>query len=217
MNDFSDRVMYEQAGASHVVRVTIPGPITRRIALLGAAIFLIGLFPSAASAELRWRGRTFDARELPTIPGCPATSPCYGFDIRTVTVKIRDADNGRAYLTITLRSFTPHGGFASGVALDTRHGPRADFRAYLDQARLAEQTLRGPGPARCGVRGAHPDSHIRLGVFRKPKQGSVATCRLPLRWVRPTHSIRWRVWTEDLFPQPYSTHDVSPDRSLWSG
>ena len=190
----------------------------RRLATIGVALVILGLSPSTASAELRWLGREIDARELPIIPGCPDTAPCYGFDIRTVTLKIRDADNGRAYLVITLRSFTPHGGgFASGVALDTRGGPRADFRGYLDQARRAEDTPAGPGRSRCGVRAAHPDSNIRLGAFKRLKQGSVATCRLPLGWVRPTRSIRWHVWTDDLFPQPYRTLDVSPDRGWWSG
>jgi len=190
--------------------------VLRRFGAIGSMVAILGLLPTTASAELRWVGREVDARDLTIIPGCPATSPCYGWDIRSVTLKIRDARNGRRYLTITLRSFTPQGGFASGVALDTRGGPRADYRAYLDQARTAEETAGGPGPARCGVRAARPDSNIRHGSFGRFRKGSVATCRLPLRWVTPTHSIRWHVWTEDLFPQPFPTLDRSPE-SGWSG
>jgi hypothetical protein len=187
----------------------------RRFATFGVAIVILGLFPSTASAELRWRVREYDSIDEPHCD--PDLAPCLGWDIRTVTVKIRDADNGRAYLVITLRSYTAQGGFASGVALDTKGSPRADYRAYLDQARLAEQTRGGPGRARCGVRLARPDSHIRLGAFRRFNEGSVATCRVPLGWVKPTRSIRWHVWTEDLFPQPYKTLDVSPDHGWWSG
>lgn len=183
------------------------------VVAVGSFTVVLGLSPSAASAELRWLGRETDAVDEPNCD--PSSAPCLGWDIRTVTVKIRDADNGRAYLTITLRSYTAQGGFASGVALDTRGGPRADYRGYLDQARLAEETIGGPGRARCGFRAARPDSHIRLGAFRHFNEGSVATCRVPLRWVRPTRSIRWRVWTEDLFPQPAPTLDRSPD-SGWS-
>jgi hypothetical protein len=186
----------------------------RGVAAIGIAIVTLGLFPSTASAQPRWLARTFDTVDEPNCD--PSVAPCLGWDIRTVTVKIRDADNGRAYLTLTLRSYTAQGGFASGIALDTRGGPRADYREYLDQARLAEETIGGPGRARCGVRPARPDSHIWLGAFRRFNDGSVATCRVPLRWVKPTRSIRWHVWTEDLFPQPYKTLDVSPDRGWWS-
>lgn len=149
------------------------------VVAVGSFTVVLGLSPSAASAELRWLGRETDTVDEPNCD--PSSAPCLGWDIRTVTVKIRDADNGRAYLTITLRSYTAQGGFASGVALDTRGGPRADYRGYLDQARLAEETIGGPGRARCGFRAARPDSHIRLGAFRHFNEGSVATCRVPLQ------------------------------------
>src|SRR3954468_2607269 len=90
----------------------------RRLTTIGVAIVILGLFPSTASAEPRWLGRAADPHDVPNDPNCGGSfGPCYGFDVRTVTLKIREADNGRAYLVITLRSFTPHGGFASGVAL----------------------------------------------------------------------------------------------------
>jgi hypothetical protein len=90
--------------------------------MFGVAIVILGLFPSTASAELRWRVREYDSIDEPHCD--PDLAPCLGWDIRTVTVKIRDADNGRAYLVITLRSYTAQGGFASGVALDTKGSPR---------------------------------------------------------------------------------------------
>lgn len=185
-----------------------------RGAIVAAAIIVLGLLPSTASAEVRWLRREFDPRDLPSCgPDC---LPVPGWDVRSVTLRIRLADNGRRYLTITLRSYDPQGGFASGIALDTKGGPRADFRAYLDQARTADELPAGPGRARCGVRPARPESDIRRGAFRHFNDGSVATCRLPLRWVEPTRSIRWHVWTRDLFPQPWPTLDRAPDRG-WSG
>jgi hypothetical protein len=53
-------------------------------------------------------------------------------------------------------------------------------------------------------------------VYRHYNHGSVATCRLPLRWVGPTRHVRWHIWTDDLFPQPYRTRDVAPDGRWWS-
>jgi hypothetical protein len=188
----------------------------RRLGAICFAFVILAVFSSAASAEPRWVAREVDARDITRTPGCPDASPCYGWDIRTVTLKIWVAHDGRSYLTITLRSFSPQGGFASGVALDSRGGPRADYRAYLNQPRRAEEMPMGPGHSRCGVRVARPESTIRHGSFRRLHDGSVATCRLPLRWVKPTRSIRWRVWTDDLFPQPFPTLDRSPD-SGWSG
>lgn len=182
----------------------------RRRTIVAASIIVFGLVPSAASADVRWLSRETDPRELPG-----GFLPVPGWDIRSVTLRIRVADDGRRYLTISLRSYDPQGGFVSGFALDTRGDAKADYRGYLDQARPADQTPGGPGPPRCGVRVARPDSHIQLGSYRTLKRGSVATCRLLLRWVETTKLIRWRVWTDDLFPQPYPTLDRAPDRG-WS-
>jgi hypothetical protein len=188
----------------------------RGLAAIGVAVAFLSLGPAAASAGPRWIERGLDARELTTEVGCGTDYPCLGWDMRSITMKIRDAENGRSYFIITLRAYNPHCCFASGIALDTTGGPRADLRAYLDQARVADDTVAGPGPSTCGVRRARPDSRIHHGVYRHYNHGSVATCRLPLRWLRPTRHVRWHIWTDDLFPQPYRTRDVAPDGSWWS-
>jgi len=172
-----------------------------------------GLFPSTASAHELWKRSAIDPKELGT---CDPSSPCLGWDMRSVTLRIRVGDNGLRYLTITLRSYYPQGGFASGFALDAKGDGKADYRGFLDQARLADETVAGPGRSRCAVRLARPDSRFHFGAYRTLKHGSVATCRLPLHWVQHTRSIRWRIWTKDLFPQPGPTLDRAPDHG-WSG
>ena len=188
------------------------------LATIVVAIVILGLFPSTASAEPRWLGRVADPHDVPNDPNCGGS---FGplLRVRHPHGHVEDQRRGQRTRLPHDHPSLLHGarGLRERGALDTRGGPRADYREYLDQARLAEETPGGPGRARCGVRPARPDSHIRLGGFRHLNDGSVATCRVPLRWVKPTRSIRWHVWTEDLFPQPYSTLDVSPDRGWWSG
>lgn len=122
--------MAPTARAVRAVRVgSRGGQPMRPLGVIASAVVIFGLSASSASAVPRWIGREFDASDVLNPPNCGGSfGPCLGWDIGTVTFKIRDADNGRAYLTITLRSFNPEGGFASDIALDTRGDRRADYR-----------------------------------------------------------------------------------------
>lgn len=181
----------------------------RRSVAVVAGVTLLLCLPSLAAADTLWKQSRTDAMELGVCPG----EPCYGFDMQSATVRIRLSDHGRRYFTITLRSFWVEHSLQSGFALDTKGGARADFRGYLDSAKGMSM---GSYPASCGVRVARPDSRVRPGKYRTLDHGSVVTCRLPLSWIARTKPIRWRVWTNDIFPQPYSMLDRVPDHG-WTG
>jgi hypothetical protein len=94
---------------------------------------LAALFPSTASALDLWKRTEEDPMEFGR---CDPSTPCLGWDMRSVTTKMWAGDDGLRYLTLTLRSYYAQGGFASGFALDSKGDAKADYRGFLDQARL---------------------------------------------------------------------------------
>ncbi len=177
------------------------------VALVG---ILVMLLPAAAQAEVGWVRRGTDPSDI----GCLAIGgdPCLGFDVRTSILRIV-RDHGRSFLTVTLRTDMPvREGWKSGVALDTRGGKGTDHRAFLSNPIGSQMPL----SSRCGVRGSRPHSALREGVYRIRRQGTIATCRFPLRWFAPLRlPIRWRVATDWSFPEPAPLFDRAPDRGWY--
>lgn len=76
---------------------------------------------------------------------------CTGFDVRSSTVRIFRTDEGRRFLTITLRAHSrPFDAWMSGVALDTRGDGRVDRIAFLNYPLGAVM----PQGERCGIKRA---------------------------------------------------------------
>lgn len=138
---------------------------------------------------------------------------CTGFDVRSSTVRIFRTDEGRRFLTITLRAHSrPFDAWMSGVALDTRGDGRVDRIAFLNYPLGAVM----PQGERCGIKRAEPDSEPREGVYLTRRHGEVATCRFPLEWLVPTkRPISWHVTTNWMFPEPASMIDRAPGRGWY--
>ena len=184
-------------------------------AIMAMAAMLATLLPSAAKADVEW---VRSGTDPPDIRWCvhpvdPEVRRCTGFDVGSSTVRIFRTDEGRRFLTITLRAhFRPFGAWMSGVALDTRGGGRVDRIAFLNYP------LGAPMPTftRCGIKRAEPDSEPRKGVYLKRRHWEVATCRFPLKWLAPTkRPIRWAVITDWMFPEPASMKDRAPNQGWY--
>ncbi len=169
------------------------------------------LLPLTAHASIGWGETGRDPADL----GCPddGEPPCLGFDIRSTSLRIVGVDGGRRYLTITLRSYDrPLRGWLSGITIDASGGPKPDRRAFLSNPLGASM----PQTVRCGIKTADPESKWREGDYRVRRKGTVASCRVPLRWVAPTkRPIRWHVRTDWVFPEPFSLLDRAPDHGWY--
>jgi len=98
-------------------------------------------------------------------------------DISSTTRKVWAASNGLAYLTVTIRTYRDLPSWFDGrIALDSRGGAMRDFSMHIWN--------NGDDGHGCDVDG-------REGVFRQ--RGRWASCRVPLRYVRPNERIRWKV------------------------
>ena len=176
-------------------------------AIMAVAAMVATLLPSTALADVDWVRSGTDPSDVPCVE--PDDRRCTGFDVRTSTVRIFQSDEGRRFLTITLRAYSrPFDAWMSGVALDTRGGGRVDRIAFLNYP------LGAPMPTftRCGIKRAEPDSEPRQGVYQKRRHGEVATCRFPLKWLAPTkRPIRWYVISNWMFPEPTSMKDRAPN------
>jgi hypothetical protein len=181
------------------------------IRVVGVLAMLFGLLPSTALAEVEWVESGTDPLDVPCV--APGEGRCTGFDVRSTTVRIFRTDEGRRFLTITLRAHQrPFDAWMSGVAIDTRGGRKADRIAFLNLPLGAVM----PQFERCGIKRAEPDAEPRQGVYRVRRHGEVATCRFPLGWLAPTkRPVRWHVTTNWMFPEPASMIDRAPDRGWY--
>jgi hypothetical protein len=175
--------------------------------IVALVAILVTVLPSPARAAVEWVRRGTDPADV----NCGYKGVCTGFDVLSSTVRILRTDEGRRFLTITLRARVSPGDWKSGIALDTRGNRRADRFAFLGNPLGAPM----PQGNRCGVKRAGSDSEPRRGAYSVRRLRKVQSCRFPLQWFAPTKPIRWRVITEYHHPEPYSTIDRAPDRGWY--
>lgn len=153
------------------------------VALAAAALVPPASATSSARRDAVYKDTGYDPNDVPVDEGsCCQQDP----DVRSSTRKVATNSSGGRSLYITFRTFDSLQGYWTvQVFLDTRGGPQADAKMRMHDT--------GVGPFRCGVRFLAQGPRRRGKLTLIAGGGDRATCRVPLRWVRPTKPIRWRL------------------------
>ena len=133
----------------------------------------LALAQVARPADVFDRDTGFDPDDAPS--GSGRIHP----DIRSTTRKLVVRD-GRRVIAIVVRFYEADAGYPLAIQLDARGGPQLDHRllTFSDSCLLW----------RTGHRGDRR-------TVRFAARGRRAVCRFPARFVDPTKSIRWKLWT----------------------
>jgi hypothetical protein len=126
-----------------------------------------------AAADVFDRDTGFDPDDVPS--GSGRIHP----DIRSTTRKLVVRD-GRRVIAIVVRFYEADAGYPLAIQLDAREGPKLDHRLLT----FSNSCLLW----RTGHRGDRR-------TVRFAARGRRAVCRFPARFVDPTKSIRWKLWT----------------------
>jgi hypothetical protein len=179
--------------------------------LTSALVTIALVLPGTAAADVRWARRGTDPSDITCAP--VTGDPCLGFDVASTSVRITRRHDGRRWIVLVLRAHSrPLDGWTSRIALDTRGGTHLDHRAFLNNPLNAAQ----PQRKRCEIRRAAPDGENRRGRYTVRRQGRIAKCRFPLRWVAPDkRPIRWHVTTDWIFPEVIRTRDRAPNHGWY--
>jgi len=148
------------------------------------AVVAVSVFRAAPAAAFGYRSTGFDPNDRPVDKSsCCQQDP----DLRSTTRKVWVDKNERAWLSITFRAYERLIGYWTVfVKLDTRGGQFADWRM-----RIRDPANGRPG---CGVR----KPHAREGhhaYYSSPRDGSRATCRVPMWLLEPNKRIRWKLFS----------------------
>jgi len=185
--------------------------VRRLSALLASSLAVLTLYAVAPASAARYEGTGLDANDRARGSNCCYIDP----DFRSSTRKVWVDRKGRAWLTITFRTYDPLAGgpYEVFVRLDTRGGPLAEFRMHLFDSGM------GP-PFGCNLRSLTSGKY-RRGVLRGPdfeSDGSNrrASCRVRLAWLRPNKRIRWALYSppflghdEDFAPRPGGWYETA--------
>jgi hypothetical protein len=127
-------------------------------------------------------------------------------DIRSTTRRVALAGDGRV-LKIKVRAYEDLGvWWRMEVLLDSRRGPRFDFRLVLRNGDV--------GGSGCSLdRRGGGDDFIE-GSFRQA--GDRTRCTVPARLVDPDKRIRWRIRSPSGYDEPESVTERAPDHG-WYG
>lgn len=169
---------------------------------------LLALLVVLATAAFGYEDTGFDPDDtqncaLPETPEDCDETRIGNPDIRSATRKVRQTDDGRRFLSVTIRSYEPvmrRDAWVGKIWLDSRGDNRADHRLVFRTFMVS----------RCGV-----DDRMGMRIGHLRLTDHAATCIVPLRFLEPTKRIRWRVQTAYYFPEPYSTVDVAPNGGGW--
>ena len=172
----------------------------RRSMLVVAALLAITLGLAQPGLAFGYRDTGFDPRDRTGDP-----------DIRSTTRKVRAGPEGRAWLVVDIRVYESFSSYWSATAkLDSRKGRFADYRLSFGDPVT--------DPPWCRLRAVGSKETERGQVLIEPQvTGSkLAGCRVPLRWVRPTKEIRWKVISPHGF-EDYQSDIVeyAPDGRGW--
>lgn len=141
----------------------------RALAISLAVACLVAGGPIAA-ADVLDRDTGFDPDDVPSVGRIHP-------DIRSTTRKLVVHDRRRV-VAIVVRFYETDAGYPLAIQLDARGGPQLDHRllTFSDHCLL--------------WRKGHHRRTVRFAA-----RGRRAVCRFPARFVDPTKSIRWKLWT----------------------
>ncbi|HTG48651.1 MAG TPA: hypothetical protein VK646_13460 [Actinomycetota bacterium] len=165
----------------------------RRIAVLLVLCLAALVVPARAATTSTKVG--FDPDDRPRLGSDP--------DLRSTWRTVRRGPHGHGWLTVAFRAYEPLGVFwFVNVFLDTRGGPRWDYRMNLIDADLS-----GRG---CWLRSRLDRSLNQRSRFRMG--GDHASCTVPIGSIVRTKPIRWRLVSPS---GSNGIADVAPNGGGW--
>lgn len=187
-----------------------PGFIRWIVALVFVSV-MCGPLPAALAGEpqVRYEDTGYDPDDRPIDEtSCCQQDP----DIRASTRKIWVDRLGHGLLTINFRAFEYLRGYWTVIArLDSRGGPRADYRMKLYE--------RGDGPIFCWTISRRSSSRQHGEARWLPNSAASAVgaaCDVPLRFIRRDKRIRWWLFSPLGFEGKESRIDeFAPDRGWY--